>query len=316
MTFRELREQIIEVGIGLYAIHFTCSNQAGEPGPVSPTLIVAGKECIAPVHGRTADGIFHEVGVDVDTAIFEEQPEGWCQTNSNQSLKFARERVSSNKEIPPFAKGGIPAGFEVSPGVKMPFEIEVVVYGGMGGGELLKTSHSPEARHRPLASAKWKVSVFDAVIQVPARLLTIGVADLLHGSAIGSQLVSDDDFRGSIPLHRFPEEFQGCSLVPGLCDISLQNLTLMIDGAPKIVGLAPDFDEDLIQMPAPLPYLAHGFGSPLADRPGEVGTEPIDPEAHTFVANIDPALVKQVLDIPQRKRKSNVQHHCELDDLG
>ncbi len=35
----------------------------------------------------------------------------------------------------------------------MPFKIEVAVYGGMGGGELLQTSHSPEARHRPLASS-------------------------------------------------------------------------------------------------------------------------------------------------------------------
>ena len=34
------------------------------------------------------------------------------------------------------------------------------------------------------------------------------------------------------------------------------------------------------------------------------------------MADVDPALVQQILDVPERKRKPNVQHHCEADDLG
>jgi len=34
------------------------------------------------------------------------------------------------------------------------------------------------------------------------------------------------------------------------------------------------------------------------------------------MADINPALVKQILDIPQRKRKSDVQHHRQADNLG
>jgi len=52
MTVRQLREQIIQVGVGLDAIHFTSADQAGETGLIFPTLIMAGKERIAPVHGR------------------------------------------------------------------------------------------------------------------------------------------------------------------------------------------------------------------------------------------------------------------------
>jgi hypothetical protein len=34
------------------------------------------------------------------------------------------------------------------------------------------------------------------------------------------------------------------------------------------------------------------------------------------VADIDAALMQKIFDIPQRKRKSDVQHHCEADNLG
>ncbi len=36
---------------------------------------MSGKERVAAVHGRAADGVFHQVGVDIDMAIVQEQPE-------------------------------------------------------------------------------------------------------------------------------------------------------------------------------------------------------------------------------------------------
>jgi hypothetical protein len=59
--------------------------------------------------------------------------------------------VSGSKKFPQFTKGGFTASLEVCPGAAMPFEIEVIVYGGLGRGELLQTSHPPETQHRPLA---------------------------------------------------------------------------------------------------------------------------------------------------------------------
>ena len=38
---------------------------------------------------------------------------GWCQANANQSPKFAHKQVSDYKKVAPFAKRGVPAGFEV-----------------------------------------------------------------------------------------------------------------------------------------------------------------------------------------------------------
>lgn len=54
--------------------------------------------------------------------------DGCCQTNANPSPIFARKRVSGNKKIAPFAKGGVTSGFEVSSGVKVPFEIKMIVH--------------------------------------------------------------------------------------------------------------------------------------------------------------------------------------------
>lgn len=47
----------------------------------------------------------------------------------------------------------------------------------------------------------------------------------------------------------------------------------------------------------------------------EVSAEAIYPMANRLVAGIDAALVKQVLDVPRRQRKSDMHHDHKLDDL-
>jgi hypothetical protein len=36
----------------------------------------------------------------------------WCQANTNQSPKFAHTQVLGYKKVAPFAKRGVPVGFE------------------------------------------------------------------------------------------------------------------------------------------------------------------------------------------------------------
>ena len=38
--------------------------------------------------------------------------------------------------------------------------------------------------------------------------------------------------------------------------------------------------------------------------------------ATCFMAHVDAALVQKILDIPQRKREPDVEHHCQENDLG
>ena len=73
MAVREAGEEVAQVGVGLDAVHFTGADQAGKPSPIAAPFIVPGKERIAAVHGRSADRVFHEVGVDIDVAIVQER---------------------------------------------------------------------------------------------------------------------------------------------------------------------------------------------------------------------------------------------------
>src|SRR5665811_556252 len=52
------------------------------------------------------------------------------------------------------------------------------------------------------------------------------------------------------------------------------------------------------------------------DRSREHRSEPVTPEPNRLVADIDPPLVEQILDLPQRKRIADVHHHHEADHLG
>ncbi len=90
----------------------------------------------------------------------------------------------------------------------------------------------------------------------------------------------------------------------------------MINSTPKIVRLAIDLHENLVQMPLPVrirPHLLHPFS---ADFCGEHWAKPVPPVPHRFMADVDAALVQQVLDIPQRKGKANVHHDRQANDLG
>lgn len=90
----------------------------------------------------------------------------------------------------------------------------------------------------------------------------------------------------------------------------------MINRAPKVVSLTTDLHKHLVQVPSPLRTLPHSFRTPPPDLVCKISTEPIDPVADRFVANVDTALVEQVFDIAQGQPKANVHHHRKLDDFG
>jgi hypothetical protein len=105
------------------------------------------------------------------------------------------------------------------------------------------------------------------------------------------------DLGVAIPLHGFSHKFQCGSLVPGLSNEGLQNLTFVIDRSPQVVSLATDLYEHLVQVPLPLRRLSHSFRTMLPDLLREESAETVHPVTDRFVADIDSALVKQVLDI-------------------
>ncbi len=68
-------------------------------------------------------------------------------------------------------------------------------------------------------------------------------------------------------------------------------------------------------MPLPIRMGTKSLNPFSSDLRGEQWAEPVPPKSDRFVADIDPTLVQKVLDISKRKRKPNVKHHCQADDL-
>jgi len=90
----------------------------------------------------------------------------------------------------------------------------------------------------------------------------------------------------------------------------------MVDGSPEVMRLSVVLHEHLVQVPLPLRDLAQVAGAANADLAGKHRTEPIDPEPHALMADVNSTLMKEVFYIAQRKRKSDVHHDRKLDDLG
>ena len=117
-------------------------------------------------------------------------------------------------------------------------------------------------------------------------------------------------------LQRLLHEGQRRRFVPFLGDVALKDLAFVIDGAPQVHHLAIHFDVHLVEVPFPMPKAVHPVHPLASNICGEHRTETVPPVPHGLVAEVNPALEEQVLNVPQRQRKPNVHHDHQADHLG
>jgi len=192
----------------------------------------------------------------------------------------------------------------------MPLLIEMVVDLGVNRAELLQRLRTSKPLHRPLSSSKRLVRILRPIVEAAPDLVPIGVAQLFHRCGIGAKPVGDDLPRLAVPLHDPLEKLQRRSLVPSCRDHSLQDLAFMVDGAPEIAELAVDLHKDLIQTPAPLRIAAHMRDASLADLGGERWAKPVPPEPDGLMADVDPALGQQILDVARPTPRASEPLQC------
>jgi hypothetical protein len=117
-------------------------------------------------------------------------------------------------------------------------------------------------------------------------------------------------------FHGFSEEFQGYLAIPALRDKAFQDFPLVIHGPPKVVRLAVNLHENFVQVPLPVrirPQLLH----PLPpDFGSKHRAKSVPPKPNRLMADVDAAFVQKILHISKRKRKTNVHHNSQADDLG
>jgi len=119
-----------------------------------------------------------------------------------------------------------------------------------------------------------------------------------------------------VALERLLHEGERCLLVSDLGDVALEDLAPLVDCAPEVMHLAVDLHIHLVEVPFPLAKALHSV-HPLAPDIGcKQRAEPVPPMPHRLVADVDPVLGQQILNVPQAQRKPHVHHHNQPDDLG
>jgi hypothetical protein len=131
-------------------------------------------------------------------------------------------------------------------------------------------------------------------------------ADLHPRSAIRTELVRDHDARRcDRRFQELPHEPLRRAGVSAALDQNVENEAILIDGASKPVLLAPNRDDDFIQMP----FVA-ACRSPLAQLVGEVFAELLSPAAHSLVGHANSTRREYLLDHTEAERKSEVEPDC------
>jgi len=84
------------------------------------------------------------------------------------------------------------------------------------------------------------VAVFSPIVYPAAHLTTIDIAERAHGSLVGSHTIGDDCLGPAMALQGFLQKRQSSSFIPLSRHVALENLTFVIDGAPKVMLLSVD----------------------------------------------------------------------------
>ena len=131
------------------------------------------------------------------------------------------------------------------------------------------------------------------------------------GCAVTPQLVRDELARNvSQAFRSLTKEAFGSALVPVLLHKDVQHITILIDGAPEVMPLTADCDEDLVHEPG----IAQ---TPLAasKTSGEDAAELETPLADGLVAHNGAPFRQQVLDVSETEAKSVVEPDSVGNDL-
>ena len=118
-----------------------------------------------------------------------------------------------------------------------------------------------------------------------------------------------------------PERERGSLSSPqrqvGILDPVVQSPPLhqLSESPPEGVGLAIDLDENLIEMPAPMREGTHPADPFSTDLGGKYRPEPVPPEPHGLMTNVDAAFGQQVFDVAQRQGVFHLHQHHEADLL-
>jgi len=128
---------------------------------------------------------------------------------------------------------------------------------------------------------------------------------------VTSQLVGDHSpGLTTLAFEQLAKEAPRRSTITPCLHQDVDHVAILIHRPPKVVSLAPDRDEDFVQMPG----VAQTTLSSLQLR-GVSWTELLTPQADGFVGDGDSSFGQEILNISETQSKPVVQPDCMTDDL-
>ena len=135
--------------------------------------------------------------------------------------------------------------------------------------------------------------------------------DVPLGNSVAAQLVGHETTRFlALTLQELSEESPRRTPVPTGLDEKVNQVTVLVHGAPQILALIVDRDEDFVQKPR----ISESTLTSL-QPPGVIGAELPAPLPNSFVRHDDAAFGQQILDIPEAQAASVIQSDGVADDF-
>jgi hypothetical protein len=191
-------------------------------------------------------------------------------------------------------------------------QIEQSVNCSMSSDESRRLGLRLKSPHASLSRSSRFMRVFSSIIGTLIHQVKRLRHQLLVGHRIAAQLVRDNLSGPTVMrLQQAPEEaFRRLSIAPGL-QINICNVAILVDRPPKIVLLAVDLYEHLVDIAGiTVAQMAR------LQAPGIQTTELGAPEANSLVADSDATLSQNILDVSAAQIKPAVEPYCIGNDVG
>ena len=126
--------------------------------------------------------------------------------------------------------------------------IEQVQYGRLNTEKPLCVSGRPKSQHLSLSDSGAAVRCFDSIVCVLRRIVGDACSLRPMRNAIAAQLVRDKPIRRPLLLfEQLTNKPCGCSTVAPSLHQDIENVAVLVDGAPQILTSPLDLQEDLVQ---------------------------------------------------------------------
>ena len=149
------------------------------------------------------------------------------------------------------------------------------------------------------------------VVGILSRIVSNARQDRSLRSTIALQFVGDDPERFfTLTSHQSAEEPLGCLLIATRLQQNVDDITVLVNGTPKILLLTVNPDEQFVQIPS-VPETTLLF----LETPSKVGSEFPAPSPDGFIGNNNPAFGEEIFDITEAQAETVIDPDGVADDF-